>query len=44
VPPLDQVWLRHRTVELFRVWEPAPDVPLQADLVEGGWNKHDDAH
>jgi ADP-ribose pyrophosphatase YjhB (NUDIX family) len=43
VPPLDQAWLRRRTLELFRLWEPAPDVPLQGSPPEGGWNKHDDA-
>jgi 8-oxo-dGTP pyrophosphatase MutT (NUDIX family) len=43
VPPLDQPWLRQRTIDLFRLWEPAPAVPLQAPLVDGGWNKLDDA-
>lgn len=41
VPPLDQAWLRRRTIELFRLWEPAPDVPLQGPLAESGWNKAD---
>ena len=41
VPPLDQEWLRRRTIELFRLWEPAPDVPLQGPLSESGWNKAD---
>jgi 8-oxo-dGTP pyrophosphatase MutT (NUDIX family) len=44
VPPLDQAWLRQRTIELFRLWEPAPDAPLQIDLTLSGWNKHDHAH
>ena len=43
VPPLDQAWLRQRTLELFRLWEPASDVPLQLGLAEGGWNKHEHA-
>ena len=41
VPPLDQAWLRRRTLELFRLWEPRPDVPLQGPLAEPGWNKAD---
>ena len=41
VPPLDQAWLRRRTIELFRLWEPGPDVPLQGPLAEPGWNKAD---
>ena len=44
VPPLDQAWLRRRTIELFRLCEPVPDVPLQGPLAEPGWNKADDAH
>jgi 8-oxo-dGTP pyrophosphatase MutT (NUDIX family) len=32
LPPLDQVWLRQRTIELFRLWEPEPPVPLQGSL------------
>ena len=44
VPPLDQAWLRDRTLDLFRLWEPAADAPLQLDLTESSWNKHDDAH
>lgn len=43
VPPLDQEWLRRRTIDLFRLWEPASDVTLQGRLAEGGWNKHDHA-
>ena len=42
VPPLDQAWLRDRTLDLFRLWEPAADAPLQRDLTES-WNKHDNA-
>jgi len=42
VPPLDQAWLRQRTLDLFRLWERAPAVPLQGPLTEGGWNKLDD--
>jgi ADP-ribose pyrophosphatase YjhB (NUDIX family) len=30
--PLDQAWLRRRTVELFRLWEPGPTVALQGSL------------
>jgi GrpB-like predicted nucleotidyltransferase (UPF0157 family)/8-oxo-dGTP pyrophosphatase MutT (NUDIX family) len=30
--PLNQAWLRRRTIELFRVWQPAPAVELQAQL------------
>jgi len=44
VPPLDQAWLRRRSLDLFRLWEPTADAPLQLDLTESGWNKHDDAH
>jgi len=43
VPPLDQPWLRRRTIDLFRLWQPAPDVPLQGPLSDGGWNKTDNA-
>jgi 8-oxo-dGTP pyrophosphatase MutT (NUDIX family) len=43
VPPLDQPWLRRRTIDLFRLWEPAPDVPLQGPLSDTGWNKADHA-
>ena len=41
VPPLDQAWLRRRTIELFRLWPRAQDVPLQGPLAEPGWNKTD---
>ena len=43
VPPLDQPWLRQRTIDLFRLWQPAPGVPLQGPLSDRGWNKTDDA-
>jgi 8-oxo-dGTP pyrophosphatase MutT (NUDIX family) len=42
VPPLDQPWLRQRTIDLFRSWRAAPAVPLQLPLSAAGWNKHDD--
>ena len=32
LPPLDQAWLRRRTVELFRRWEGEPAAPLQRPL------------
>jgi ADP-ribose pyrophosphatase YjhB (NUDIX family) len=41
VPPFDQPWLRQRTVDLFRLWEPTPEAPLQGPLAVGGWNKYD---
>ncbi len=44
VPPLDQAWLRRRTLELFRLWKSAGDVPLQHSLTDNGWNKNDNAH
>ena len=43
VPPLDQTWLRQRAIDLYRLWQPAPDVPLQKPLTDTGWNKHHDA-
>jgi 8-oxo-dGTP diphosphatase len=43
VPPLDEAWLRRRTIDLFRLWQPASPVPLQRPLTDGGWNKLDDA-
>jgi 8-oxo-dGTP pyrophosphatase MutT (NUDIX family) len=43
LPPLDQSWLRRRTVELFRLWKPEPSVPLQGTLSASGWNKADHA-
>jgi GrpB-like predicted nucleotidyltransferase (UPF0157 family)/8-oxo-dGTP pyrophosphatase MutT (NUDIX family) len=36
LPPLDEAWLRRRTVELFRLWAPEPAVTLQAHLSAGG--------
>ena len=41
VPPLDQLWLRRRTIDLYRLWQPAPDAPLQEPLPDTGWNKND---
>jgi hypothetical protein len=32
LPPLDQAWLRQRTVDLFRLWEHQHAFPLQAPL------------
>lgn len=43
VPPFDQAWLRRRTIELFRLWRLAPEVPLQGPLSDTGWNKADHA-
>ena len=43
LPPLDQAWLRRRTLDLFRLWEPEPAVPLQGPLSASGWNKADHA-
>ena len=43
VPPLDQRWLRQRTIDLYRLWRPAPDVALQQPLSDTGWNKYEDA-
>lgn len=41
VPPFDQAWLRQRTVDLFRLWEPEPAVLLQGPFSARGWNKAD---
>jgi len=43
VPPLDEAWLRRRVVDLFRLWESAPDAPLQGALPDAGWSKADHA-
>jgi 8-oxo-dGTP pyrophosphatase MutT (NUDIX family) len=43
VPPMDQAWLRQRTLELFRLWEPQPAVLLQGPFSASGWNKADHA-
>jgi 8-oxo-dGTP pyrophosphatase MutT (NUDIX family) len=43
VPPLDQTWLRQRTVDLFRLWKSEPAVLLQRPLSATGWNKADHA-
>jgi 8-oxo-dGTP pyrophosphatase MutT (NUDIX family) len=39
LPPLDQAWLRRRTVELFRLWEAEPPLLLQGALFPGGGNE-----
>jgi 8-oxo-dGTP diphosphatase len=39
VPPLDEQWLRERTIDLYRLWFEAPDVQLQEKLTAAGWNK-----
>lgn len=31
LPPLDQAWLRCRTLSLYRLWEGEPAVPLEGD-------------
>jgi ADP-ribose pyrophosphatase YjhB (NUDIX family) len=36
LPPLDQTWLRRRTLELFRLWEPEPAVVLQGPMSASG--------
>ena len=41
LPPLDQPWLRRRTLDLFRLYQPEPVVPLQEPLSASGWNKAD---
>ncbi len=41
LPPLDQTWLRHRAIDLFRLWNRQPAVPLQTGLPSSGWNKSD---
>jgi 8-oxo-dGTP pyrophosphatase MutT (NUDIX family) len=43
LPPFDHAWLRRRTVDLFRLWEPGPAVLLQGPLSASGWNKADHA-
>jgi 8-oxo-dGTP pyrophosphatase MutT (NUDIX family) len=40
LPPLDQPWLRRRTIELFRIWEREANAPLQQPLDAAPWNKH----
>jgi 8-oxo-dGTP pyrophosphatase MutT (NUDIX family) len=42
LPPLDQMWLRERTIELFRIWAEQPAVALQHPLASA-WNKHEHA-
>jgi 8-oxo-dGTP pyrophosphatase MutT (NUDIX family) len=36
IAPLDQTWLRRRTVELFRLWKQQPAVELQGHLSASG--------
>lgn len=43
VPPFAEPWLRQRALDLYRLWQPMPDVALQAPLSATGWNKNDDA-
>jgi 8-oxo-dGTP pyrophosphatase MutT (NUDIX family) len=38
--PLDQAWLRRRTIELFRIWQHEASAPLQQPLSASTWNKH----
>ena len=39
LPPLDEAWLRRRTVELFRLWQRDRAVTLQEPLSATAWNK-----
>jgi 8-oxo-dGTP pyrophosphatase MutT (NUDIX family) len=39
LPPLDQAWLRLRTLDLFRLWQPEPPRPLQGPLSAAGRNR-----
>ena len=39
LPPFDEPWLRRRTIDLFRLWEPEPAVPLQGPPSASTWNK-----
>jgi hypothetical protein len=32
--------LRRRTVDLYRLWNAEPSVPLQKSLTASAWNKH----
>ena len=41
LPPLDERWLRQRTLNLFRLWRQEAAGSLQAALSAGGWNKND---
>jgi 8-oxo-dGTP pyrophosphatase MutT (NUDIX family) len=41
LPPLDEAWLLRRTVEVFRLLEPGPDVPLQGPLPHRAANGED---
>ncbi len=42
LPPMDQLWLRQRAIDLFELWEGGPPVALQRPIAQGGWNKIDD--
>jgi 8-oxo-dGTP pyrophosphatase MutT (NUDIX family) len=39
LPPLDEPWLRRRTIDLFRLWEPESGLPLQGPPSASTWNK-----
>jgi 8-oxo-dGTP pyrophosphatase MutT (NUDIX family) len=41
IPPLDEPWLCQRALELFRLWNPQPDYPLQSPLPQTYKNKYD---
>jgi GrpB-like predicted nucleotidyltransferase (UPF0157 family)/8-oxo-dGTP pyrophosphatase MutT (NUDIX family) len=44
LPPLDQAWLRRRTLELYRLWEQQPAVMLQESLRASARSASVDAH
>jgi len=39
--PLDEAWLGQRALELYRLWNPQPDYPLQPPLPQTHKNKYD---
>lgn len=39
VPPLDEPWLRERTIDLYHRCLRTPEVKLQEPLTASGWNK-----
>ncbi|MBP8002549.1 MAG: NUDIX hydrolase [Chloroflexi bacterium] len=41
IPPLDEPWLCQRALELYRLWRPQPDSPLQQPLPQTHKNKYD---
>jgi 8-oxo-dGTP pyrophosphatase MutT (NUDIX family) len=43
LPPLAEPWLRQRVIDLYRLWQPMPDVALQPPVSATGWNKNDNA-